>query len=207
MYDTNTLLKSNIMGEIWAIILAAGESKRMGSPKMLLHFNGSTIIETVIRIVRNSNIDNVMVVLGAERQKLSELVIKLNVKSCYNSDYKTGMLSSVICGVRNLPADFEAILVFQGDQPMIHSESINNVIKAYKLSGRGIVIPVFEKKRGHPILIDRRYKNEIEKLDSGVGLRSLVYKYPEDILEVETADPGILRDIDTSEEYLKEISI
>jgi molybdenum cofactor cytidylyltransferase len=194
------------MGGLWSIILAAGESKRMGFPKMLLTFNGRTMIENVIRNVTGSVVDNTMVVLGADKEALIELVKKSSVKYCYNDNYKEGMLSSVKCGFRNLPSDFEAVLVFQGDQPMITPKVINTVIEAYRLSGKGIVIPVYEKKRGHPLLINRKYRNKIEKLDIHEGLRSLAYQFSDDVLEVETDDSGILRDFDTYEDYKKEIN-
>jgi molybdenum cofactor cytidylyltransferase len=194
------------MGGLWGIILAAGESKRMGFPKMLLTFNGRTMIENVIGNITGSDVDNTMVVLGADKEALIDLVMKSSVKYCYNDNYIEGMLSSVKCGLRNLPSDFEAVLVFQGDQPMITPKVINTVIEAYRLTGKGIVIPVHKKKRGHPLLIDRKYRYEIEKLDTRDGLRSLAYKYSDDVLEVETDDSGILRDFDTFEDYKKEIN-
>lgn len=194
------------MGEIWGIILAAGESKRMGFPKMLLKFNGSTMVENVIKNVTGSEIKNVMVVLGSGSEKLEKLVDNCNVSRCFNDKYKEGMLSSVRCGIRNVPSDFEAVLVFQGDQPLITPEVINLVIASYRSSGKGIVIPVYQKERGHPILIDRRYINEIGKLDDNKGLRQLSYNYPDDVMEIETDEPGILRDFDTYEEYRKEIN-
>lgn len=89
---------------------------------------------------------------------------------------------------------------------MITPKVINTVIEAYRLSGKGIVIPVYEKKRGHPLLINRKYRNEIEKLDTHEGLRSLAYQFSDDVLEVKTDDSGILRDFDTYEDYKKEIN-
>src|SRR5450759_5196415 len=113
------------MGEIWAVILAAGESKRMGSPKMLLPFNGSTMIECVIANVAKSDVDKIIVVLGAERKALIQLADKLHIEYCYNENYKKGMLSSVQCGLKNMPSVCKASLVFQGDQPLITSNMIN----------------------------------------------------------------------------------
>ena len=194
------------MGGLWAIILAAGESKRMGFPKMLLPFNGISMLENVIRNIKGSVIDNTLVILGAEREALTELVSKSSVTYCFNDNYKEGMLSSVKCGFRNLPSDFEAVLVFQGDQPFISSKVINMVIEGYRSSGKGIVIPVYEKNRGHPILIDRKYRKEIETLDKQEGLRSLSRKFSEDVMEVKTDDRGILRDFDTYDEYKKELN-
>jgi molybdenum cofactor cytidylyltransferase len=194
------------MAEIWAIILAAGESKRMGSPKMLLPFKGSPMIANVIANVSYSKVDKIMVVLGACRESIIELIKIKAVNYCYNENYKDGMLSSVVCGFRNIPIDHSAVLVFQGDQPLITSKTINSVIEVYISSGKGIVIPVYERKRGHPILIDKRYSNEIQKLSPDEGLRSLALKYSDDVLEVNTDDAGILRDFDTYDEYKNEIN-
>jgi molybdenum cofactor cytidylyltransferase len=194
------------MAEIWAIILAAGESKRMGSPKMLLPFMGITMIENVIANVSGSKVDNIMVVLGADRDSIVKLIRTKAVNYCYNENYKDGMLSSVLCGFRNIPIGHSAVLVFQGDQPLITPNAINSVIEVYLSSGKGIVIPVYESKRGHPILIDRKYRNEIQKLNPAEGLRSLALKYSDDVLEVNTDIAGILRDFDTYDEYKNEIN-
>jgi molybdenum cofactor cytidylyltransferase len=193
------------MGEIWAVILAAGESKRMGLPKMLLTFSGMTMIEKVITNVSESKIDKIIVVLGAYRDALVELISKLPVKYCYNDNYKKGMLSSVQCGFRNLSSVCRAVLVFQGDQPLITSNAINEVIEAYLSSGKGIVIPVYKGRRGHPLLIDIKYRDEIEKLNPDKGLRSLACMFSDDVLEVDTNESGILTDFDTYEQYKKEL--
>jgi molybdenum cofactor cytidylyltransferase len=164
------------------------------------------MLENVIINVIRSEVENTMVVLGADRNILIELIEKYSVSNCYNANYKEGMLSSVKCGFNNLPADFKAVLIFQGDQPLITTKVINAIIEAYNSADKGIVIPVYNKKRGHPLLIDRKYRDEIEKLDTRLGLRSLAYQFHDDVLEVETDDPGILRDFDTYEEYKKEIN-
>jgi len=194
------------MDGIGAIILAAGESKRMGFPKMLLPFHGATMIENVIANVSESLVESALVVLGAEKDKLIEVIKKTTATWCYNYNYKEGMLSSVKCGFQNLSLDIKVVLVFQGDQPLITSDVINSLIESYKSSGKGIVIPVYNGKRGHPLLIDRKYSNDIEKLDTRDGLRSLAYKFSEDVLVVETECPGILRDFDTYKEYINEIN-
>ena len=194
------------MNEIWAIILAAGESRRMGFPKMLLAFEGKTMIENVISNVHESKVNRIMVVLGAVREPLVQVIEKSDVRYCYNDNFKDGMLSSVICGFRNLPSDYNAVMVFQGDQPLIKPAAINTVIEAYLSSGKGIVIPIHKKRRGHPILIDRKYRNEVEYLSPAKGLRSLAQKFSDDVLEIETEETGILRDFDTYDEYRKEIN-
>jgi molybdenum cofactor cytidylyltransferase len=194
------------MGGIWSIILAAGESKRMGFPKMLLMFNGKTMIENVLDQVAESDSDSILVVLGAYREDLIDLVRKYDVKYCYNNNYRDGMLSSVQCGFKNLPSDAVATLVFQGDQPFITPAVINKVIKTYRVSGKGIIIPVYKGKRGHPLLLDKKYTDQIDELDPGEGLRSITYLNSDDVLEVDTGEPGILRDFDTYDDYKKEFN-
>jgi molybdenum cofactor cytidylyltransferase len=191
------------MSDIWAVILAAGESKRMGYPKMLLPINGSAMIECVIENVKKSDVDKIIVVVGAEKEALIPLADKWHIEYCYNENYKEGMLSSVQCGFKNLPSGCKATLVFQGDQPFITPITINSVINAYLSSEKGIVIPVYKNKRGHPILIDMKYCNDIYKLSPDEGLRSLTYKFPADVLEVNTDESGVLRDFDTYDQYTK----
>jgi len=189
------------MTKTWAIILAAGESKRMGSPKLLLPFGDMTVIEKVISNVKSSKVDNILVVLGENGDKIEDRIRTYGIKYCYNDYYKDGMLSSVRCGFRNIPAKYRAVLVFQGDQPLISPVSINVIIDSFSSSCKGIVIPVHDKKRGHPVMIGRKYHDEIEKLDPGTGLKGLAEKFPEDVFEIEVDDPGILKDMDTLDEY------
>lgn len=198
--------EGNRKSEIWAIILAGGESKRMKTPKLLLPFRGSSIIENVIDNVTSSKVDKTMIVLGSASELILDILTGIKVNHCYNDNYKDGMLSSIKCGFRNLPADLNAVLVFQGDQPLIPPQIVNIVIDAWRSSGKGLIIPVTSGKRGHPILIDRKYRNEIEKLSDDKGLRSLSEKFKEDILEVEVNFQGILRDIDTQEDYINAIN-
>jgi molybdenum cofactor cytidylyltransferase len=195
-----------ISENLWAVVLAGGESRRMGTPKMLLPFGDSTMLEKTIGNIENAGIRNILVVLGAEKERIEVLLKAGNVSSCFNDRYKDGMLSSVICGVENIPDKAEAVLVFQGDEPLIRPSSIKNVIEGYRSSGGGLVVPVYKNRRGHPLLIDKKYLGEISRLDPGKGLRSLTEIHHDEVIEVETDDPGILKDFDTFEEYSKEIN-
>jgi molybdenum cofactor cytidylyltransferase len=186
-----------------AIILAAGSSKRMGSQKLLLPFGNSTMIETVIDHVLQSNVDSIVVVLGADHEKVRKIIDPLSVEVCLNENHESGMLSSVVCGFNALPDDTGTALVFLGDQPAISPAVTNAVIEAYNESLHGIVIPVHDHRRGHPLLVDYKYKREIERLDLEQGLRSLMHHFPQDVLEVDVNEPGILTDIDTPEDYDK----
>ena len=189
------------MGNNWAIILAAGSSTRMGSQKMLLPFGESTILETVIQNIRSSSVDSILVVLGANHEEIHEVIKPLPVEVCINTNHLSGMLSSVVCGFSALPDDTSTALIFLGDQPGISPAVTNAVIRAYNDSLHGIVVPVSSHRRGHPLLVDFKYKREIGRLDLEKGLRALMHHFPEDVLEVEVDDGGILIDIDTPEDY------
>jgi molybdenum cofactor cytidylyltransferase len=191
------------MANNWAVILAAGSSRRMGTQKLVLPFGKSTIIETVVDNVFNSSVDHIMVVLGASQDEIRELLKDKAVEFCHNQDHDKGMLSSVICGIRALPPSADTSLIFLGDQPLISSSVTNKVIEAYAEDLYGIVIPVHNHRRGHPLLVDMKYRKEIEKLNLEEGLKKLRHHFPEDVLEVEVDAPGILVDIDTREDYQK----
>ncbi len=187
------------------MILAAGESRRMGQPKLLLPFGEKTIIESVVEKVVSSKVNHTLVVLGSEREKVEKKIMNFPVKVAFNPDYSSGMLSSVLCGFRTLPEDTRAVVVILGDQPSVSKEVINKIVDAYQSTGKGIVLPVYEKERGHPVVIDMKYKDEIENLSPDIGLRGTVYSHPEDILEVEVDAPEILQDIDNEADYKREL--
>jgi len=189
---------------IWGVVLAAGESRRMGEPKALLPFGEKTMIEEVLDRVTAANADGVLVVLGSNWEKIAAQIKGYRVKVSLNPHFQRGMLSSVIWGFQALPAKAKAALFVLADQPRIPSWVINKVIAAYKTGSKGIVIPTFKGERGHPLLIDRKYQNEVKILDPAVGLRGLVYGHPEDILEVEVRASAILHDIDSRADYKRE---
>jgi molybdenum cofactor cytidylyltransferase len=225
---------------IWALILAAGESRRMGTQKLLLPFGETTIVGAVARTATASRVDRTLVVLGADRDAVrKELeppvkagpaeVLGANGKTApgpgrglspssdpsdadsvrgfrkieftVNDDYRIGMLTSIQAGLRALPADAEAAVIMLGDQPFLPSRVVDEIIAAYEAGRHGIVIPTFQGRRGHPVLIDLKYRDEVLALDPCAGLRALMCGHPADIIEVDVADADILRDLDTPEDY------
>lgn len=190
---------------IWAIILAAGESKRMGEPKMLLPFKNKTIIETVIDRTLNAKVDEIMVVTGASDAEIRGIIKPLPVKVVFNPSYKKGMLSSVQAGFKALPQDTEAVLILLGDQPSIQSAVLDAVIEEYYSSSKRLIVPVYAGERGHPLLIDVRFRKEIQHLDHDVGLRELLHKHPRDVHELKIEDASVLRDLDNKVDYQREL--
>ena len=186
---------------VWTVILAAGESKRMGRPKMLLPWDSSTILETVVWKALSSRSGGVLVVLGANKHKVARLIARTPVTKVYNNKYKSGMLSSVRAGLRALPSGTGAAIIALGDQPHIPPGVFDLLIDAFEASEKGIILPTFRGKRGHPLLVDMKFKKDILKLDDYIGLRGLLQAYPREILEVPLDDPGILKDIDNPDDY------
>ncbi len=195
------------MQEVCTIVLAAGESKRMGSPKMLLPYNGKTVIEQVIVNVLSAGISNPVIVLGSDHEAILKIIKGHPVSHCYNENYRNGMLSSVQCGLASIDDQISAAIIIPGDQPMIDAAQIKRVMKAWHESGKGIVMPVHNGKRGHPLIIDMKYRPEVMSLPESKGLRALAERHPDDVMEAETDDPSVLRDIDTQQEYMNELNL
>ena len=186
---------------IWAVVLAAGESKRMGRPKQILPYGDSTILGTVLELVLASPVEGALVVLGAAADRIAPLVGRFPVETVLNPDFREGMLSSVRCGLRALPASARAALVFLGDQPRIAPATAARVVAAYRDSGRGLVLPTYGGRGGHPLLIDLKYRAEIDGLEAGVGLRGILDRHPDDVARIAVDDPGVRIDIDTPDDY------
>lgn len=191
---------------VWAVVLAAGESRRMGEPKLLLPFKGKTIIEKVLENILSSRVQRVVVVVGAIREKIERRIQNFPVYTTYNPSFRQGMLSSVQRGIDFLPHESQAALVFLGDQPSIPSEVVDRVMEVFLKTPQGIAVPVYQNKRGHPIVIDLKYREEVKNLNPKKGLRDLTHKQTEDICEVEVDNPGILRDIDDRKDYRRELT-
>ncbi len=190
---------------VCALVLAAGESKRMGSPKQLLPFGDTSIIETLIQNIGKSYVDHTIIVLGARYEEISEKISKYPVTISENRDYKKGMFTSVQQGLKDLPDQTGSIIVLLGDQPMISASLMDRLIDAHRHSDRGIAVASYKGKRGHPVMFDLKYRSEISGMGPDKSLRDFLGVHWDDVLEVELDSPEILRDIDTPEEYKEEL--
>lgn len=186
---------------IWAVILAAGGSRRMGTQKMLLPFGDGTIVESVVRAALDASLQGVVVVLGADEVRVREKLGPYPVTFAVNADWRRGMLSSVKTGFEALPEKATAAVVMLGDQPFVKAETVDELVARHRETREGIVVPVHGGRRGHPVLIDAGFKSEILGLGPEATLRDIVRAHAGDVLEVEIDDPDILRDIDTPEDY------
>ncbi|MBM7622503.1 nucleotidyltransferase family protein [Sporohalobacter salinus] len=193
---------------ITAIILAAGEGKRMGTLKQLLPWKDSTIIETVIKNIGDSRFidDEIRVVLGAEANRVESVLKEWGderLKVIKNNNYKEGMLTTVWQGIKNISDSTEYIMLALGDQPLIGTDIFNEVLEECINERPDIMVPVVNRKRGHPLLINRSLIPEIYDLKKEGGLRKLLHKYPDKIYHFDIDDESIIIDLDYYNEYQK----
>ena len=187
---------------ISAILLAAGESKRMGRPKLLLKWGSYTIIEKSVDTLLTSKIDELIVVLGYQARTILKKLGARKLKTVINPHYRMGMSTSIRRGLAEVSPKCEAILIALADQPSIERNLIDHLIDAYRKNPQGIVLPSYKGERGHPVILNRlRYQGEMESLTGDVGCKPILDLHPEDILEVEGESEAAVTDIDSWEEY------
>ncbi len=184
-----------------AIILAAGQSERMGKLKPLLRFKDKTFLEQIISVLRLSDVDRITVVLGAEAETIRKSVDFSGTNIVINKDYQRGQLSSLNAAIEEIPQETDAILVCLVDNPFISEEVVNKIISKFKETNNPIIVPVFDTRRGHPTLFSRSLFHELLNAPKEQGARFVVYSNEEKVLEVEVPESGILIGIDTPEEY------
>ncbi len=187
---------------ICAVVLAAGESRRMGSQKLLLPWAGKTVIEQIVDQLLLSRVDRIYIVTGHDHERLIQTLREYPVELVYNQGYSAGMLSSVRCGIRALPAAYTGVLVALGDQPWLRTQTVNALIDHF-LAHPKIVLPVHQNRRGHPLLFARQYSDRILSHYDSVGLRGLLQEYAQDVQEVLIDAEGVLLDLDVPEDYRK----
>jgi molybdenum cofactor cytidylyltransferase len=190
---------------ISGIVLAAGESKRMAKPKQLLSFGDATILEHVVENLLRSKVGEVVLVLGHESGAIRARFEGAPIKIALNPRYREGMSTSIICGLGVASPDSRAFLIALGDQPLIRTETVNRLIAAYENGGKGIVQPIFHGMAGHPVIFDRKYREEIEALRGDVGGREILKAHPDDVLQVEVDTSSVIYDIDEWEDYQKQL--
>jgi molybdenum cofactor cytidylyltransferase len=186
---------------ISAILLAAGESKRMGQPKQLMPFGHGTVLEQAIDNLVNSAVGETIVVLGHRAEEVIKTIAAKPVKIAITPDYKQGMSTSIIAGLNLIDSRAQAVMLALGDQPFVDSQTINSLTEAFVAHNRGIAVPVYQGRRGHPVIFAIRYKDELLRLVGDIGGREIIDRHPDDVLEVAVNCEGVCIDIDTMDTY------
>jgi CTP:molybdopterin cytidylyltransferase MocA len=178
---------------IAAVVLAAGASSRMGSPKAhLLASGAASFLDAILATLGDAGIEVVRIVTAPEVAVADGAVV--------NPDPSRGMLSSVQCGLGALPPGVDAVLLWPVDHPLVKAATVTSLIEAFRGGGHPVVVPVFEGGRGHPVLFAAALVPELLSADPAVGARAVVHAHA-DRLELAVPDPGVGADVDTPEDY------
>lgn len=190
---------------ITAIILAAGESKRMGRPKMLLPWGDTTVLGQVVVTYQSAGVKDVVVITGGSHEHMERLVHRYGAHSVFNQGYASGeMLSSLQQGLRFLLVErpgVEAALVGLGDQPQVQAEIVQMICGRFWQGKPGLVVPSYRMKRGHPWIVARPLWEELLQLESPQSPREFLNEHAGEIAYVEVDTPSILSDLDTPQDY------
>jgi len=191
--------------KISAIVLAAGMSKRMGRPKLILPWGETTIIGQVVHVLLESGINDIVIVAGAYKGEVEKALNNFPVRFAHNPKSTSDeMTRSLQIGLEAINENTDAVLVVLGDQPQIEIKVLEKLIDSYCQSAKKLVFPSYQKRRGHPWIVDRSLWSEILILSWPDTLRGFVNEHANEIDYVVVERDTILRDIDTPEEYSRQ---
>ena len=172
----------------------------MGAFKPLLPFGDKTVIECCIDYIRDGGVETTVVILGHRAEEVRKKLAQLPVTFALNPDPNSEMGASIAAGVRELPETAQAVLIALSDHPAVPATVVRSVIEEWKKGAR-LVIPTWQSRGGHPVLVDLAFRSELLELSSSGGLRSLFDAHPNDVKRLAVDSPFIARDMDTWDDY------
>ncbi len=170
-------MNSEVKKVIAGIVIAAGESSRLGVPKQLIKWKDNTLIEFTIETINKAGIQPIHVVLGSHYQEIFEILKDLKIKVVLNANWREGKGSSIRIGVQSLPAGVDAAMIFVVDQPYLTTELIEKIVDEFQVNQYEIIAPVVNGIQTNPVLFDRSVFKDLEKLKGEHGARDLFNKY------------------------------
>ena len=192
-------------GLVGAVVLAAGQSRRMGQPKLLMPWGEHTVIEQVVRRLLEGGATPVIVVSGAMHEQIAAALSMWSVQVVHNPRYQEDQMAlSLQIGLAALPAAVQATLVALGDQPQIESSVVQAVIEAYRTSQARLVVPSYQMRRGHPWLAARPLWTELLEQQPVPTLRDFLSAHAGEIHYLSLDKPSILQDLDTPDDYARQ---
>lgn len=184
------------------LILAAGESSRMGRDKALLNYRGRTFLETIFQTLRDADIARIVVVLGHHANEIQKAVDLAGASVVFNHDYQRGQTSSLQVGLRALESpELESVVLCLVDHPAVSAATVRALADSFQQSPAPVVIPTHQGKHGHPIVIARALFAELLALGPDDGANVVIRKHRDATHFLEVDDPGILLDVDDPERY------
>ena len=194
------------MPGVAAIILAAGESTRMGAPKALLpDADGRPFVARIVRTFVEAGIRRVTIVAGSQLAAIARALeaddAAAHPRLVVNPDPSRGQLSSLLVGLDAVPSDVEAALVTLVDVPLVASSTVREVVAAWERTRAPVVRPAMGTRHGHPVLFDRAVFDELRRAPLDEGAKSVVHAHADDLVNIAVNDEGCVTDVDTPEDY------
>jgi molybdenum cofactor cytidylyltransferase len=184
-----------------AVILSGGASSRMGSPKALLPYRGTTFLEHLLGVAQNPRISVRRVVLGPDAEEIQKAVALIPDEVVINTDWELGQLSSIQAALRSLPAGTDGILLNLIDHPLITGELVEELIEEFYKSRATVVLPVFCGRRGHPVIFSATLYQELLEAPLDVGARAVVWAHRTEVREWATTEEGCVLNLNDPEAF------
>jgi molybdenum cofactor cytidylyltransferase len=196
---------SSDTGHIAAVVLAAGLSRRMGTPKMLLPWGTTTVIGQVVEVLQQSGLAEILVVTGGARLEVESTLAGSHVRTIFNPRFAEGeMIESLQVGLAAISDTARAALVVLGDQPQIEACVVEAVLKTFLQERRELVIPSYALRRGHPWLVGRSLWSDLLGTQPNKTMRDFMKAHESAITYLEVDRPSVLKDLDTPQDWERE---
>jgi len=191
------------MGMLAAVILSGGASRRMGSPKALVSYQGASFLEHLLSVTRHPAIGARRVVLGPDADAISEQVALTPGEVVVNEDWELGQLSSIHAALRSLPPGTDGMLLCPVDHPLVSAALVNNLIVTFLETRAPVVLPTFEGRRGHPVIFAAAVYEELLRAPLETGARAVVWAHKNEVQEVSTTEEGCVLNLNDPDVLLK----
>jgi len=190
-----------------AVILAAGESSRMGAPKALIPYKGRTFVEHLLKVTQHRRVGVTRIVVGAHADEIRQKLGSFAALAVDNPDWEKGQLSSIQAGIRRLPpGSTEGMILCPVDHPLVSAALVAKLIEAFDASGKPIVLPNYHGERGHPLIFRSTLYDELLAASPDVGARQVVWAHAPDVVEVATEEEGVILNLNDPETLLKALA-
>ena len=186
-----------------AVILSGGASRRMGSPKALLPHQGRPFLEHLLDIAKHPRIGVRRVVLGADAGPIIKEIHLAADDIVVNHEWEQGQLSSIHVALRSLPPGTEGMLLCPVDHPLVSAALVGELIEAFDKTNAPVVIPLYEGRRGHPVIFAAALYDELLNAPMDKGARAVVWAHAGEIAEVPTNEEGCVLNLNDPDAFLR----
>jgi molybdenum cofactor cytidylyltransferase len=186
-----------------AVILSGGASRRMGSPKALLPYQGRPFLEHLLDVAEHPSIGVRRVVLGPDADVISAQVSLAPDEIVINPEWERGQLSSIQAAIRSLPIGTAGLVLCPVDHPLVSSALVRDLIESFEKNHPAVVLPLFEGRRGHPVIFASRLYEELLNAPEDKGARAVVWAHAKEVCEVSTTEEGCVLNLNDPEAFQK----